>query len=115
MSGREAGYCAGFGRPGYANVVPGRGFGMGFQRGRGGWGCRFAGGGRGWRHMYYATGQPSWMRGGGYHPVGAAVPDPTPDPEFERRALQNRADALRAELDQVQKRLTEVESERPSE
>ena len=32
MTGRAAGYCAGFGVPGYANPVIGRGFGMGFGR-----------------------------------------------------------------------------------
>jgi len=63
MTGRAAGYCAGFGMPGFANpYVPrmgmgwgyGRGFGrgMGFGRGRGfGRGMGF---GRGWgaRSMY---------------------------------------------------------------
>ncbi|MGZ5424590.1 MAG: DUF5320 domain-containing protein, partial [Candidatus Aminicenantales bacterium] len=41
LSGRAAGYCAGFGMPGYANPLPGRGFGMGFGRGRGAWGRGF--------------------------------------------------------------------------
>jgi hypothetical protein len=80
MTGRAAGYCAGFGMPGYANPAPGRGFGMGFGRGRGlggrgfgmGFGrgrglggCGFGGGGRGWRNMFYATGLPGWRRAGG--------------------------------------------------
>jgi len=30
MTGRGAGYCAGYGAPGYANPMPGRGFGMGW-------------------------------------------------------------------------------------
>ena len=35
MTGRGAGYSAGFGRPGFANPVRGRGwFGFGFGRGR---------------------------------------------------------------------------------
>jgi hypothetical protein len=63
-SGRAAGYCAGFERPGYANPAPDRGFGMDFGRGRG-FGGR-GGGGRGWRHMFHATGKPGWMRFGGY-------------------------------------------------
>ncbi len=61
MSGRGAGYCAGFGMPGYANPMPGRGFGMGAGR-RGGGGRGFGGGGRGRRNMYYATGLPGWAR-----------------------------------------------------
>ena len=35
MTGRGAGYCAGFGGPGFANPVPGRGwfgFGLGWRR-----------------------------------------------------------------------------------
>jgi hypothetical protein len=56
MTGRGAGYCEGSGMPGYANPAPGRGFGM--VRG-------LAGGGRGWRHWFHATGLPGWMRFGG--------------------------------------------------
>jgi hypothetical protein len=32
-SGRGAGFCAGYDMPGFANPVPGRGFGMGVGRG----------------------------------------------------------------------------------
>ena len=36
MTGRGAGYCAGFGRPGFTNPMPGRGrFGVGFGLGLG--------------------------------------------------------------------------------
>ena len=36
MTGRGAGYCAGFGRPGLTNPMPWRGrLGLGFGRGRG--------------------------------------------------------------------------------
>ena len=36
MTGRGAGYCAGFGRPGFANPIPGRRwFGFGWRRGYG--------------------------------------------------------------------------------
>jgi len=57
MTGRAAGYCAGYGMPGFMNPIPGRGF-----WGGGGFGRR--GGGRGWRHWYYATGMPGWARAG---------------------------------------------------
>lgn len=103
MSGRAAGYCAGFGMPGYANPAPGRGFGMGFGRG-GGFGGR-GGGGRGWRHMFYATGLPGWMQFGGY-----AAPIQKPDPEMEKQALKNQAEALQSELDFIKKRLGEIET-----
>ncbi len=104
MTGRAAGYCAGYGVPGFMNSVPGRGFGMGFGRGRG-----FGGGGRGWRHMFYATGLPGWMRAGWPAPVGAA-PYAKPDPEAEREFLKDQSEALQAQLDQVRKRLDEMET-----
>ena len=52
-TGRAAGYCAGYGMPGYANPIGGRGFGMGYGRGYGrgfgrGLGRGFRGGGGGW-------------------------------------------------------------------
>jgi hypothetical protein len=49
-TGRAAGYCAGYGLPGYANPIGGRGFGFGRGFGRG-LGRGFRGGGwfgRGW-------------------------------------------------------------------
>ena len=109
MTGRGAGYCAGFGTPGYANPLPGRGFGMGFGHGRGFFGGR--GGGRGWRNMFYATGLPGWMRFGWYNaPYGYQTTFVKPDPEMEKQTLRNQADALQSELDFIRKRLDEIET-----
>ena len=63
VTGRAAGYCAGYGIPGYTNPGWGRGFycrGGYFGRGGG------AGTGRGfrWQNWYNATGQPFWARAG---------------------------------------------------
>ena len=114
MTGRAAGFCGGFGMPGYANPGPGRGYGMGFGRGgRGLWGRGFGGGfggGRGWRHWYYATGLPGWMRFGGW-----AAPEIEPDPELEKRALKNQAEALQAQLQLLNERLRKIESEASAE
>ena len=111
MTGRAAGYCAGFGAPGYANPVPGRGLGMGFGRGRGAWGRGFGGGGRGWRNMFYATGLPGWMRFGGYTaPYGYPTLYQKPDSEMEKQALKDQAEALQSELNLIRKRLGEMES-----
>jgi hypothetical protein len=72
MTGRGAGYCAGYPVPGYANpLVPGRGGrggGRGWGRGMGrGWGWGFWGRGRGrgvrWGHTPY-----------GYHPYYGYAP-----------------------------------------
>ena len=105
MTGRAAGYCAGYGAPGFTNPIPGRGFGMGFGRGGGFRGRGFGGGGRGRRNWFHATGQPGWMRYGAY-----AAPYQKPDPELERQAFENQAEALQSELDFIKKRLAEIES-----
>ncbi|MDI7276559.1 MAG: DUF5320 domain-containing protein [Anaerolineae bacterium] len=108
MTGRAAGYCAGYGVPGYANPIPGRGF----------WGRGGRGGGRGWRNWYYATGLPGWARAGLY-PAWGAVPwgpvpfqaPPAPAPEQEASFLRAQAENLRAALESIEKRLQELEQE----
>jgi predicted nuclease with TOPRIM domain len=49
---------------------------------------------------------PGWMRFGGY-----GMPSVKPDPEAEKQALKNHADAMQAELDAIKKRLAELEGE----
>ncbi len=111
MTGRAAGYCAGYAMPGYVNPAPGRNFGAGFGGGCGAWGQGFRGGGRGWRHRFYATGQPGWMRfGGTAMPYGYHAPQQNVSPEVEKQALQSQADALQAELDFIKKRLSEIKT-----
>ncbi len=111
MTGRAAGYCAGFGTPGYLNAAAGRGFGWGYGGRGGGWGRGFSGGGRGWRHMFYATGLPGWARYGSYGVPGSyTAPSYKPDPEVEKTALKNQAQALQSELDLINKRLSDIES-----
>jgi hypothetical protein len=62
--------------------------------------------------MFYATGRPGWMRFGGYGAAyGYPAPYEKPDPEFEKKALKNQADALQAELELINKRLGEVKTE----
>ena len=96
MTGRGAGYCAGYTSPGFNNDPAwGRSFGAGFGRG-----------GRGRRNMFYATGQPGWMRSGGY-----AMPYQKPDPEIEKQALKSQAEALQSNIDLIKKRLSELEAE----
>lgn len=101
MTGRAAGFCAGFNVPGHANPVSGRCFGMGFGRGRGSGG----GGGRGFRNRFYATGQPGWMRHGA-NPVQFQEADP----ESEKEYLKNQEKAIESELEAVKKRLGELEN-----
>jgi hypothetical protein len=111
MTGRGAGYCAGYGAPGYANPMPGWSFGMGRGRGRGG------GWGRGWRNMYYATGLPGWARYG-YTPAWGAPPAAAygpygapPTREQETEFLKSQAEMLKEELDAISQRIAELEKQ----
>ncbi|MBN1257589.1 MAG: DUF5320 domain-containing protein [Planctomycetes bacterium] len=112
MTGRAAGFCAGYAVPGYANNVPGRGFGYGPGRGRGGG----RGGGRGWRNMYYATGLPGWRRFG--YGAGNLAPMenyPQSEPQSEMVYLQNQREYLQEQLDLLKERLEELDSRKAAE
>jgi len=113
MTGRAAGFCAGYGMPGYMNRVPGRGFGMGFGRGAGGgWGGR--GGGRGRRNMYYATGLTGWQRASAGWPIwGAMPPAAAPTPAQEKDGLKSQAEYLENALAGIRSRIEELEKEKP--
>lgn len=127
MTGRGAGYCAGFPVPGYRNPV---GYwGGGFRR----WPGRWLGFGRGWRRMYYATGLPGWARFG--YPGWATpvdwprvapfyltppywVPYTARDPKDAAKAvaeqevafLKERAEFLKEELKGIEERLRELDT-----
>jgi len=94
MSGRAAGYCAGWGMPGFANHgAPGFGRGRGMGMGRGG--------GRGWRNMFYATGLPGWQRGW--------MAPPAAPPEQQKSVLKAQTEALEQQLASLKQRLSELE------
>ena len=101
MSGRAAGYCAGYPVPGSMKPIPGRGLasgrgrgpGLGFRgaRGRGGW----------WGGMPYA----------GIPAVPYAAPGfAAPTTEQERNALQGQVEYLEDALGGIRKRLAELEA-----
>lgn len=96
MTGMTAGFCAGYNMPGYRNNAPGRGCGMGF-----GYGGSFGAGGRGRRNRFYATDVPGRARAGGW----AA---PLADPETEKQTLKSQAEHLQSEMDEIKKRLDEL-------
>jgi len=106
MTGRGAGTCAGFGMPGYANPIGGRGygrgFGMGFGRGFG------RGGGRGWRHWFWATGLPGWARAG--WGVGANVPPMGMTDQDELEMLRAQSEQLQQNLQQINQRIDQIQS-----
>lgn len=101
MTGRAAGLCAGYAVPGYLNSAPRCGEGRKFQR-AGGFGGR-GGGGFGFRNRFFATGLDGRSRFGGQAGVFAQT-----DPDREKQALKNQADALSAELEAIKKRLDEL-------
>lgn len=105
MTGRGLGFCAGYASPGFAN--PGWGVGAGPRFG--------AGGGRGWRHQFYATGLPGWARFG-YGPAWGAGPvGGVPNQEQETEYLKRQADGLKAALGDIEGRLAELEKQRQTE
>jgi len=109
MTGRGAGYCAGFNMPGYMSPGPSRGS----------WG---GGGGRGWRHWYYATGLPGWMRFGMGLPAWGAAPYPSAAPippeaveETELETLKAQAGYLERTLQALRRRIEKLEGESKAE
>ena len=110
MTGRAAGYCAGYPSPGYMNPVPGRGFGA-YGRG-GGWGRR---------NWFYATGLPGWQRAGmgmpAYgmppaYPTPYAAPfGPVPTAQQELDMLKGQAEYFEDALEGIRKRIDELQRE----
>ena len=107
MTGRGAGFCGGA-APGFISRMGGAFLGRG--RGRGG-----RGGGRGWRNMFYATGLTGWQRAAMAStgvPFGADAEPPAASPEEELQRLKQQADQASAVLEEVRKRMSELEAGR---
>ena len=123
MTGRAAGYCAGYPTPGYANPIPGRGLGFGRGRGFGfgrGLGLGFRGG-RGWggyRGAPYAA--PAYPYAGAVAlyatPYGAAPQawqaggQVGPTREQEADMLKGQAEYFEDALEGIKKRIAELEA-----
>ena len=101
MSGRAAGYCAGYDMPGYANPVMGRG-----RLGGCGFGGRWGGG----RDAGYGRGRGmGWgWRTAEYRVPVAGDPYRYPDPEDEIKLLLEESRHLEAELKQMKQRIEEL-------
>ena len=114
MTGRAAGYCAGYPAQGYAGLAFERGFGSGY------------GGGRGRRNWFYATGLTGWQRSaygdpryGGTVPYGypaytGTVPYNAPygqaaTKQQELDALKGQSEYLEDSLEGIKKRIAELE------
>jgi hypothetical protein len=98
MTGRGAGYCAGYGVPGFLNPGfggGGRGFGRGMGRGRG------RGRGAAWRHGGL---------GAGYAPYPMMPVAPAPmTARDEAELLRGQAEGIRRRLEEINARLGQLE------
>src|SRR6056297_3492046 len=99
MTGRAAGYCAGYSVPGYMNSVPRRG--AGFGRGRG-----F---GRGYRRPVAVPVNNRPYPNQSY-PYYNQVNNGSVEGEIEY--LENTAQALKSDLDDIKERLEELKKEK---
>ena len=107
MTGRAAGYCAGYPVPGYMNLR--RGYGRGFGRGFGrGWGRGF---GRGWyAYPPPVIFQPAYPQV--YPPV---TQQPSPEQEvadlenYQKELVTEKAD-LEKEMDDIKARIEELKT-----
>ncbi len=99
MTGRGAGFCGTGVARGNRRFAggPAAGNGMGPGPGRG------CGGGRGWRNMYYATGEPGWSR-------VRQETAPDQDDATGQTTLQDRVEELQREVELLRKRLGDRET-----
>ena len=112
MTGRGAGYCAGYNMPGYANPTGGRGsrgrgqgFGRGFGRGYGRGMGRGFGRGYGYDDQYYD--QAPYYPPAPYYP-GTAPVYQEPAPEEEKVYLENMVKGMETELEDIKARIKEL-------
>jgi hypothetical protein len=102
MTGRAAGFCAGYPTPGYANPAFGRGY---FGRGRGFWGQ-----GGGWGRRNWFWGAANWNATGYGIPTYPTAPTITAQQELDE--LKNQAQYLQQNLEGIQKRIEELEAQK---
>ena len=100
MTGRNAGFCAGYPAPGFMNAIGGRSF-LGRGRGRG----------RGYRNRFYATGLPGWVRAGYDYAANLLPITPAVTPQQELAGLKRQAEHFQSALDEVKHRMAELEEE----
>ena len=113
MTGRAAGFCAGYPVPGYMNPIPGRGWsrGRGWGRGRG-LGQGWFGSGYPYASPYYGGGYAYPSYGPGYGSPYGADPYYAQEitPQQESDMLKDQATAMQEELKSITDRISELES-----
>jgi len=93
MTGRAAGFCAGFSDPGYSNSDSARGFGRGLGRGfgRGFWG----------RRMFWRGSNPTYQEN-----------FPTQSKDEEKSYLENMVKGLEEEIKDIRGRIKQLSEEK---
>jgi len=114
MTGRAAGFCAGYPVPGYMNPVGGRGYG-GWGRGRG-MGRGFGWGRAGYGMPAYGGAVGPYAYGGAVNPYayGGAPFASAVTPQQELDGLKGQAEYLEDSLDGIKKRIEELETQKSS-
>ncbi len=106
MTGRAAGFCAGYAAPGYMNPVGGRGFGYGRGFGRGRGFSRGFGFGRGWGARANAYNTPYYA---GTYP---AYPyNPNVSAQQEADMLKEESKGLQEEIRIINDRIRDLENQ----
>ena len=104
MTGGARGYCEGYGPTAQPFYGRGPGLGRGYGYGRG-YGSGF-GRGRGYGRGYGRRGgYPAWGNVPGFN-----APAPMMNPSDELSVLKAQADSLKASLDNIQKRMAELDN-----
>ena len=102
-TGWGAGFCAGYGVPGFANPGYWRGVPFGAR------------GGRGRRNRFFATGVPGWQYFAG-NPISGGLPfSVQPEQQNELDALKGQAQYLENCLKELQARMEVLASEKKTE
>jgi hypothetical protein len=105
MTGRGAGFCVGYGVPGYVNSNPWCGMGMGFRGGQVGRGRGYGRGmGGGFRNRFYAAGMAGWQG------VAGAEPYAEPTREQELEMAKSQLEYFENALDGIRKRIAELDA-----
>ena len=117
ITGRGLGYCAGYNTPGYTKG-PGMGLGRGWGRGRGlgygrglGWGRGFGRGRWGYSAPAYTPVAPAAPV---YRPVGTtglSQDDQLNMLKQEKEYLESEMNGIKSALEDISKRITDLESE----
>ncbi len=99
LTGRGAGYCAGYSTPGYLNRDVGRG---------GVWRTGVRGGGRGNRNFFNTTGLARWQRSADLQTAAPAQPGVSREQRLQQ--MRTRADILKAQMESLNNQIKAVES-----